>query len=95
MHVIPKEEWCDYASHLLSLEKEKHMTFHSPHPLIVPLLKRTKKYVDHAEKTVAIKSSGEWLKIHFCTLTPISASKIDARPLKSQEEMASFKFLEA
>lgn len=22
-HVLPKEEWCDYASHLLSLEKEK------------------------------------------------------------------------
>jgi len=66
------------------LENEKRMKFHSPHALIV-----TQKYVE----SFGIKSSGEWVKILFCSLTPC-ATKRAARSLKSQEEI-SLKCLDA
>lgn len=75
MHVPPKEEWSDYASHLPSLEKR--ITCDMPKLTCIdcatPEANKPLKNVDHAEQSVAFKNSDECFKTLFCSLTPMSA----------------------
>lgn len=61
MHVLPKEEWYDYTSHLHSLEKR--ITYYIPKLTSIdcatPEANKPLKNVDHNEKSVTIKSSDE------------------------------------
>lgn len=87
MHVLPKEEWSDYASHLPSLEKRITCDIPNLTCIDCATLEANKplKNVDHAEQSVAFKNSDKCFKTLFCSLTPMSATKIAVRSSNFQK----------